>query len=125
MLLLSRFPLAHRLLIIDQLRDRRSIGADCASFAARRELDLMKFHFKGIISKQISNQQITDSGDKLNSLHCLQGTDHAAHGADHAGLFTGWNGILRRRILENTSVAGAFSRNNGRKLTLEPYDTGM
>lgn len=113
------------LFIVDKLCDSRVFTAYCTALCILRELYLSELHFKCVISKQIACEKVAYAKDILDSFHCLQTSDNTAHCADNACLLASRNSVLRRWVLEHTSIAWSLTWNIGHELTLKSDDTGV
>ena len=82
-------------------------------------------HSQSIIGEKPSRKKITFSDNVLDSFHRLKTSNNPCHGSDDSCLLTGRYSILRRRILEYTSVTRSLSRNISHQLSFETNDPRM
>ena len=91
------------LLVIDEMVDSRVVAADFAG-CTLLYLDGSEVHRLGIEGKQSVGKQFAYTEEVLQSLCCLDGSQHTGDGSQNASLTTGRNCACWRWFLEEATV---------------------
>ena len=111
------------LLVIDEMIDSRVVAADFAG-CTLLHLDGAEVHRLGIEGKQTVGKQFAYTEEVLQSLCCLNGSEHTGNGTQYASLATGRNSACWRWLLEETTVTSRAWK-MGEGLSLESQDAAM
>ena len=111
------------LFVIDEMVDGRVVAADFAG-CTLLHLDGAEVHRLGIEGEQSVGKQIAHAEEILQSLCCLDGSQHTGDGSQNASLTTGRNSACWRWFLEEAAVTSRAWK-MGEGLTLESQDAAM
>ena len=117
------FQIAGSLLVIDEMVDGRVVAADFAG-CTLLHLDGAEVHRLGIEGEQSVGKQIAHAEEVLQSLCCLDGSEHTGDGSQNACLTTGRNCACWRWFLEEATVT-CRAWQVGKGLSLESQDAAM
>ncbi len=91
------------LLVIDEMVDGRVVAADFAG-CTLLHLDGAEVHRLGIEGEQSVGEQFAYTEEVLQSLCCLNGSEHTGDGSQNSCLTTGRNSACWRWLLEEAAV---------------------
>ena len=117
------FQITRSLLIVDEMIDGWVVATDFAG-STLLYLDGAEVHRLGVEGEQSVCKQIAYTEEVLQSLCCLNGSEHTGDGSQNACLTTGRNSACWRWLLEETTVTSrAWQMGEG--LPLESQDAAM
>ena len=117
------FQITRSLLIVDDMIDGRVVAADFAG-CTLLYLDGAEVHRLGIEGEQSVGEQFAYTEDVLQSLCCLNGSEHTGDGTQDACLATGRNSACWRWFLEEAAVT-CRAWQVGKGLPLESQDAAV
>lgn len=109
--------IAGSLLVIDEMIDGRVVATDFAG-CTLLYLDGAEVHRLGVEGEQSVCKQIAYTEEVLQSLCCLDGSEHSGDGTQNACLATGRNRACWRWLLEEATVT-CCAWEMGKGLSLE------
>ena len=95
--------IAGSLFVIDEMIDGRVVATDFAG-CTLLYLDGAEVHRLGVEGEQSVGKQIAYTEEVLQSLCCLDGSEHSGDGTQNACLATGRNSACWRWLLEEATV---------------------